>query len=145
MAFETIMKIASSGMSAETIRLNTIASNLANSKVVTGSEADAYRAKMPVFSEVLADENTSFGWDAGDGAAAVAVTDIIESQAPIHKIYEPNNPSANSEGYVFSSNVNQMQQFADMLSASRNYQTMVDLMNVTKTLQMRTLDLMKTS
>jgi len=143
MAFETIMKIASSGMSAESVRLHTIASNLANAKVVSSSEDKAYRAKLPIFSEVLEDENPHYGLDPGDGAASVAVTDIVESQAPIAKVYDPNNPQANAEGYTFYSNVNQMHQFADMLAASRNYQTMVDLMNVSKTLQLRTLELMK--
>lgn len=137
---DQILTNAASGMSAESIRLNTIASNLANSESVGGSEDTTYHAKHPVFTEVkdaiagLSDSDQPIG--------GVRVTDIKTSDKPLQKRYEPNNPVANKEGYVYVSDVNAVEEMTDMIAASRSYQANVEIMNTTKGLITQTMSLL---
>lgn len=142
MSFSNILKIAGSGLSAQTTRLNTTASNLANANTVNGDPDKVYRAKHPVFSSVLADQNAFPSMDqrANHG---VSVTDIIESQAPIERRYSPGHALANKEGYVYLSNVNTIEEMANMLSAQKDYQTNIEMINTTKSLVMRAMDLLQ--
>lgn len=133
----SIFDIAGSAMNAQMLRLNTTASNLANANTVSGTEQGAYRAKQAVFATVLANANSNGGVPVG----GVNVPEIVESQAPIPKRYEPGNPMANAEGYVFASNVNEVEEMANMISASRSYQSNAEIFNTTKTLMLRTLQL----
>ena len=143
MSLGSVFDIAAMGMSAQTIRLNTTASNMANAETSASSEAEAYKALRPVFvstNEKSAGDHASFN---GSSAAdfGVMVSDIIESQAPVNKAYEPNNPQANEEGYVFYSNVNTIEEMADMISASRSFQMNVEMMNTTKSMMQRLLSM----
>lgn len=126
------LDIAASAMSAQMLRLNTVASNLANADSLSGSEAEAYRARQPVFAAVL---------DQQRATTSVAVTGIVESEAPVPKRYEPGNPLADEQGYVYGSNVNTVEEMANMIAASRAYQNNADVFSTTKTLMLRTLQL----
>lgn len=133
MSLFQIFNVAGSGMSAQSIRLNTTASNLANSESVSGSEETAYKARHPVFSTVLDAEQNS--------TVSVKVLDIVESQATPRKQYEPDNPLADEQGYVYLPNVNPISEMANMISASRSYQNNVEVMNTSKQLILSTLRL----
>lgn len=128
-----IFDIAGSAMSAQTVRLNTTASNLANADNLSGSEAEAYRARHPVFSAFR---------DALDSSTAgVKVDGIVESQAPVLREYQPNNPLADADGYVYRPNVDVVAEMADMISASRSYQNNVEVVNTSKQLMLNVLRL----
>jgi flagellar basal-body rod protein FlgC len=133
-----IFDIAGSGMSAQSVRLNTVASNLANAESVSGDAKTAYRAKHPVFEAVRAQLAGAAGAEAG---AAVRVTGIVEDTRAPEMRYQPGNPLANAEGYVFAPNVNVVEEMVDMISASRAYQNNVEIMNTSKDLLLATLRL----
>ena len=133
-----IFDIAGSGMAAESVRLNTVASNLANAESVSGDPDTAYKAKHPVFESVRA----MVGAGAlGQSGAAVRVKGIVENHAPASARYEPGNPLANAEGYVFAPNVNSIEEMVDIISASRAYQNNVEVMNTSRDLLLATLKL----
>lgn len=129
----SIFDIAGSAMNAQMLRLNTTASNLANVDTVSSTESGAYRARQAVFATVMQ--------DVSGASAGVAVPEIVESQAPVQKRYEPGNPMADGDGYVYGSNVNAVEEMANMISASRSYQSSAEVLNTTKTLMLRTLQL----
>lgn len=142
MAFFNIFNIAGSGMSAETVRLNTVASNLANADSVSGNPATVYKARYPVFQAVQSALAASGVAAATPGAdASVAVRGIVESAAPGTARYEPGNPLADAKGYVYTSNVNVVEQMADMISASRSYQNDAQVLDTSKQLMLDTLKL----
>jgi flagellar basal-body rod protein FlgC len=142
MALFNIFNIAGSGMSAESVRLNTVASNLANADSVSSSAATAYKARYPVFQAMQASLMSPGGADANAAAdAAVHVSDIVQSTAAGTARYEPGNPLADANGYVYSSNVNVVEQMADMISASRSYQNDVQVLETSKQLMLDTLKL----
>lgn len=131
--------IAGSGMAAQSVRLNTVASNLANADSVSGDAAAVYKARHPLFEAVrqqLAGANAA----AQDGSA-VRVTGIVESDAAPVARYEPGNPLANADGYVFAPNVNVVEEMVDMISASRSYQNNVEVMDTAKGMMLATLRL----
>jgi flagellar basal-body rod protein FlgC len=130
MSFKDISQIAGSAMAAQSVRLNTIASNLANADAASGSEGETYRARKPVFAAVL--ENGSGRLSPG---ARVQVLDVVESAEPLRKAYEPGNPVANAEGMVFYPNVNQVAEMTDMMSASRAFETNVEVLGRIKSMQ----------
>ena len=130
-----IFDVSGSAMSAQSIRLNVTASNLANAETVSSSTEQTYRARHPVFSAMMqdfADEYSGVG---------VNVKGIVESQAELRMRYEPEHPLANEEGYIFLPNVNAVEEMANMISASRTYQSNVEVMNTSKQLLMATLRL----
>ena len=135
MSLFNVFDIAGSGMSAQSLRLNTTASNLANSDSVSSSVDQVYRTRSPVFSTVMDDAQ------AGYKQGGVQVKGIVESQAPVREEYNPSHPMANEEGYVFHSNVDPMAEMANMMSASRSYQNNVEIANTAKQLMLRTLQL----
>jgi len=137
MSLLKIFDVAGSGMAAQSARLNTTASNMANADSLAGSEAAAYRAKQPLFSAV---QQQIDGQMENAGVRTLGVT---ESQAPIQSRYEPSNPIADANGYVYSSNVNPVDELVNMISASRSYQNNVEVMNSAKQLMQKTLDLGK--
>lgn len=136
MSFNSITRIAGSAMAAQTVRLNTIASNLANANTVSGSEEGAYRARKPVFSAAQA-------WSDADQMAGsgVRVLDVIESGEPVRRVSEPDNPLANAAGEVFYSNVNSVAEMTDMMAASRAFETNVDVLTRVKSMQQSLLRL----
>jgi flagellar basal-body rod protein FlgC len=137
MSMYKIFDVAGSGLSAQSLRLNTIASNMANAESVSGSADTAYRARNPVFAAVF----DQFATPSNQATASVRVEDVVESQAPVMPSYEPNNPLANEEGYVYRSNVNIAEEMANMISASRSYKSNVEVMNTAKQLILATLKL----
>lgn len=141
MALSNIFGIAGSGMSAESVRLNTVASNLANADSVSNSPAGAYKARYPVFQAVQAALNPGQTPAMRGADASVAVNGIVQSTASPTARYEPGNPMADAHGYVYSSNVNVVEQMADMISASRSYQNDAQVLNTSKTLAIDTLKL----
>jgi flagellar basal-body rod protein FlgC len=128
-----IFDIAGSAMSAQSVRLSTVASNLANADAVGSDPDSVFKAHLPVFK--TAPEV------AGQQTPGVRVTGVVESQAPAEKRFEPGNPSADGDGYVYAPNVNVVEQMTDMISASRSYQNSVDMMNTAKELALKTLTL----
>jgi flagellar basal-body rod protein FlgC len=130
----SIFDIAGSGMSAQSVRLNTVASNLANAESVSGTPEGVYRARHPVFKAEMPA-------DAADPGASVSVQGIVESTAAPEKRYDPGNPLANAEGYVFAPSVNTVEEMVDMISASRSYQNNVEVMNTARTMMLATLKL----
>jgi flagellar basal-body rod protein FlgC len=139
-----IFDIAGSGLSAQSVRLNTVASNLANADSVSGDPATVYKARHPVFEAVKASVAAqALGAASGLDAAntAVQVRGIVESTAQPTERYEPGNPLANQDGNVYSPNVNVIEEMTDMISASRAYQNNVEVMNTSKGLMLATLKL----
>ncbi|PHS30292.1 MAG: flagellar basal body rod protein FlgC [Methylophaga sp.] len=135
MSLFSIFDIAGSGMSAQSLRLNTTASNLANADSVSSSVEQVYRTRNPVFSAVLDDAQQ--GYKKG----SVQVQGIVESQAPVRQEYNPSHPLANEDGYIFHSNVDAIAEMANMMSASRSYQNNVEIANTSKQLLLKTLQL----
>lgn len=131
-----VFDIAGSAMSAQSIRLNVTASNMANIDSIGSSMDEAYRARYPVFETVF---NTIMQGNSVN--AGVRVTGIVESRVPPKQEYRPDHPKANDEGYIFLSNVNMMDEMADMVSASRAYQNNVEIINASKQMLTRTLSL----
>jgi flagellar basal-body rod protein FlgC len=144
-----IFDVAGSGLSAESVRLNTVASNLANADSVSGDPATVYRARHPIFEAVRAAVAAglgpaSAGFGAGGGAgsgAAVRVAGIVESTSPPQVRHDPGNPLADAQGNVYAPNVNVIEEMTDMISASRAYQNDVEVMNTSKDLMLATLKL----
>lgn len=135
MSMFNIFDIAGTGMSAQSLRLNTTASNLANADSVSSSVNQVYRARQPVFSAVLDDAQQGYR------QGSVQVHGVVESQAPVRSEYNPSHPLANNDGYVFHSNVDPITEMANMMSASRSYQNNVEIANTSKQLLLRTLQL----
>lgn len=135
-----VFDIAGSGMSAESVRLNTVASNLANANSVSGDPNQVYQAKHPVFQSVQA-LGAAASQTAEQASASVKVLGIAANQAAPEARYDPSNPLANSEGYVYSSNVNVVEEMTDMISASRSYQNNVEVMNTARNMMLDTLKL----
>jgi flagellar basal-body rod protein FlgC len=140
MALMDIFNVSGSAMAAQSIRLNTTASNLANAQSVAEDPADTYRAKHPIFKEAL--ESSGFA-EANIARGGVEVTEIVESKAPLNLRYEPDHPYANEEGYVAYPNVSVVEEMSNMISASRSFQVNVEVMNTARTLAERVLNLGK--
>lgn len=132
-----IFDIAGSGMSAQSVRLNTVASNLANADSLSGDPNNVYRARHPVFQAVM---GTGTGVSAAS-TASVKVTGISASQASPETRYDPGNPLADAQGNVYAPNVNVVEEMADMISASRSYQNDVEVLNTTRDMMLQALKL----
>ncbi|MGA7594636.1 MAG: flagellar basal body rod protein FlgC [Gallionella sp.] len=130
MSLFNIFNVAGSAMTAQSQRLNVVASNLANADSATSVDGQPYRAKQVVFSA------TPMG-DAG--AQGVNVTAVVEDKSPMKLVYDPSQPMANAQGYVAMPNVNVVDEMVNMISASRAYQDNVEMLNTSKTLLLRTL------
>ncbi|BAN49763.1 flagellar basal body rod protein FlgC [Metapseudomonas resinovorans] len=146
MSLSSIFNIAGTGMSAQNTRLNTISSNIANAETVSSSLDQTYRARHPVFATMF--QNTLGNGDRGSlftdqdqSGAGVQVLGVIEDQSTLTPRYEPNHPAANAEGYVYYPNVNVVEEMADMISASRSFQTNVEMMNTAKQMMQKVLTL----
>ena len=135
MPLSSIFDIAGSAMSAQSLRLNTVASNLANADSVATTSDAAYHARNPVFSAVMQ------GMGRQSEAVGVKVLGVVESQAPITKQYSPGYSLADVEGYIYTTNVNPVEEMANMISASRSYQNNVEVLNTSKQLMLSTLKL----
>ena len=141
MALDRIFNIAGSALNAQTTRMNTTASNLANSGTVTGKENEAFRAKRTVFKTILEQQQKPHEQGFAGG---VRIEKITDDPSPIRKMSEPNNPIADKDGYVYLANVNEMTEMVEMMAASRSYQNNVEVVNTTRQMLMRTIDIIKT-
>lgn len=143
MSLGNVFDIAGSGMTAQSVRLNTTASNLANAQAAASSSDQVYRARQPVFAAVqqqAMDDMAAFGGE-DLSSPGVQVMGIVESDAPLVKRYEPYHPMADAEGYVLYPNVNVVEEMTNMISASRSFQMNVEVMNSAKTMMQRVLTL----
>ena len=137
MSLFSVMNIAGSALAAQTVRMNVTASNMANADSAASSIGATYRAREPIFRPL-----TNASWDATEAATGgVEVAGIVESQAPLKREYQPGNPLADHDGYVFMPNVNVVEEMANMIAASRSYQTNVEIMDASKQMLTRTLAL----
>ncbi len=145
MSLGNIFDIAGSGMSAQTVRLNATASNLANAETPAGSEEDAFKARYPLFAAVHSDalqtSQNSLSRSDSTEFSGVQVKGVVESGKAIQMRYEPEHPLSDPEGYVYYPNVNVVEEMTNMISASRSFQANVDVMNATKTMMQRVLSL----
>ena len=132
MSMFKIFDVSGSAASAQTQRLNVVASNLANADTVAGPDGSAYKARQVVFQTLLMGEPTSAG---------VQVADVIEDKSPGRMVHNPSHPAANEQGYVVYSNVNAVEEMVNMISASRSYQNNVEVMNTAKSLLLKTLQM----
>ncbi|WP_140634904.1 flagellar basal body rod protein FlgC [Methylibium rhizosphaerae] len=132
MSMLRIFNVAGSAVSAQSQRLNTVASNLANADTVAGPDGQSYKARQVVFQTV----------QMGDvGAAGVKVSQVTEDQTAGRRVHDPKHPQADGEGYVTYSNVNAVEEMVNMISASRSYQNNIEVMNTAKTLLLKTLQM----
>lgn len=145
MSLSSVFNIAGSGMSAQNTRLNTVASNIANAETVSSSMDKTYRARHPVFATVFQGQESggsaSLFKDQGQAGTGVQVSGIVEDASNLEARYEPNHPSADKNGYVYYPNVNVVNEMADMISASRSFQTNAEIMNTAKTMMQKVLTL----
>jgi flagellar basal-body rod protein FlgC len=130
MSLFNIFNISGSAMTAQSQRLNVVASNLANAESTTGPDGKPYHAKQVLFS------TTSFEGQPGQG---VKVKEVVEDASPMRVVYDPKHPMADEKGYVTLPNVNPVDEMVNMISASRSYQNNVDVMNTSKSLLLKTL------
>jgi len=140
MSLMKIFDTAGSGMSAESLRLNTVASNLANADSVSNNPNTAYKAKELMFAPVLQQQSGAAEGDA-NANVGVRMAGVTESQQPVESHYEPGNPMADANGFVYGSNVNPIDELVNMISASRSYQNNAEVMNTTKQLMIKTINL----
>lgn len=129
MSISKVFSIAGSALTAQSARLNAVASNLANADSIAGADGLPYRAKQVVFKATPVE----------GGGLGVRVTQVVESVAPPRLVYEPNNPAADEKGYVTMPNVNVVDEMVNMISASRAYQNNAEVMNTAKALMQKTL------
>ena len=133
MALSDILNISASALAAQSQRLNTVASNLANAESAGGADGQVYRARQVVFTVAP---------DAGTAASpGVKVSQVIEDQSTPRRVYDPKHPMADEEGYVNMPNVNVVEEMVNMISASRSYQSNVEVMNTAKTMLLKLLTL----
>lgn len=139
MSLFNVFDISGTGMSAQNVRLNTTASNLANANTVSSSQDQTYRARHAVFAAQL---NQALGQQKSE-AVGVKVMGVVESDKPLQVEYNPGHPMADKDGYIYKPNVNVVEEMADMISASRSYQTNVQIADTAKQMLTKTLQLGK--
>lgn len=130
MSIFNVFQVAGSALTAQSMRLNAVASNLANADSVVGPDGKPYRAKQVVFEATPID---------GQGTVGVRVKQVVEDASPGRMIYDPKSPAANEQGYVMTSNVSVVDEMVNMISASRSYQTNAEVMNTAKQMLLKTL------
>ncbi|TPH17126.1 flagellar basal body rod protein FlgC [Litorilituus lipolyticus] len=136
MSLFNVFNISGSGMSAQSTRLNTTASNIANADSVSSSAGETYRARHPVFAAAM--QEAAAGQQSATG---VKVLGIVESDKPLNVEYSPSHPMADKDGYIYKPNVNVIEEMTNMISASRSYQTNVQLAESAKNMLNKTLTL----
>ncbi|WP_144209992.1 flagellar basal body rod protein FlgC [Shewanella donghaensis] len=134
MSLFNIFNVSGSGMSAQSVRLNTTASNIANANSVSSSVGETYKARHPIFEAEMAKASHQ-----QNSSHSVSVKGIVESDAPLLKEFSPNHPMADGDGFIYKPNVNVMEEMADMLSASQSYQMNVQVADAAKSMLQQTL------
>lgn len=139
MSMFNIFNVSGSAVSAQSQRLNVVASNLANADTVAGPDGKAYKARQVTFQTELMGQAGQPG--GADAAAGVKVSNITEDQTAGRRVHDPKHPAADADGYVTYSNVNAVEEMVNMISASRSYQSNIEVMNTAKSLLLKTLQL----
>jgi len=139
MSLFSIFNASGSAVSAQSQRLNVVASNLANADTVAGPDGQAYKARQVTFETVLMGQPGEAG--GAQASAGVRVSNVGEDQTPGRRVHDPKHPSADADGYVTYSNVNAVEEMVNMISASRSYQNNIEVMNTARTLLAKTLQL----
>jgi len=132
MSLLNVFNISSSSLSAQSQRLNAVASNLANADAVTSADGSPYKAKQVSFKPMSI---------SGSNFQGVSVDKVTEDQTPPRTTYDPGSPLANKDGYVTMPNVNVTQEMVNMISTTRSYQNSVETMNAAKTMLQKTLSI----
>jgi len=132
MSMLNIFNVSGSAASAQSQRLNVVATNLANADTVAGPDGQAFKARQVTFQTQLMGEM---------GAAGVRVSQVSEDQTPGKRVHDPKHPAADADGYVTYSNVNAVEEMVNMISASRSYQSNIEVMNTAKSLMLKTLQM----
>jgi len=140
MALTDIFSIAGSALAAQSTRLNATASNMANASNVSSNEEDAYKGKRVVFRTLVEDQMIG---NVLRPAGSLTIDRVVDDLAPHPKLYDPGNPMADDEGYVYKSNVEEVSEMVEMLAAARSYQNNVEVINTAKELMSRTLEVAK--
>lgn len=135
MSLFNILDVGGSAMNAQALRLNVTASNLANAESISSSTGQTYRARHPVFATLM-DE---FGGN--QHAAGVRVLGVVESEVPPRQEYRPDHPLADADGFIYMPSINVVEEMANMISASRSYETAVEMMSTSKQMLLSTLRL----
>ena len=134
---KNVFDISGRAMAAQLVRLNTIASNLANAGNLASTQEEAYRSLKPVFETKYSNEVRK------NGIATAQAVDIVESDRLPEKLYMPDHPSAGKDGFVYSAAVNIEEEYVEMMEASRQYQNNVEVITTLRTLMMRTISMGK--
>ena len=142
MSLFNTLDVVGSALTAQSKRLNVVASNLANADSVTGPDGQPYRARQVVFSTVAAQAGVDGGANGtGPETAAVAVAGVVESDAPMRRVHQPGHPLADADGFVTLPNVDVVEEMVNMISASRSYQANVEVATTTRSMAMKALTL----
>lgn len=139
MSLFNVFNVAGSALNAETIRLNTTASNLANAESVNGDVTKVYRARHPVFQAMMNDADGNL--DDQGSTQGVRVLGVVESTTPPLKTYQPDSPLADKDGYVYASNVNSIEEMTNMISANRSFATNVEAINTARDLLLKVISM----
>jgi flagellar basal-body rod protein FlgC len=140
MSIDNIFGIGGTALNAQLVRMNNTASNLANAGTTAASEKEAYRGKRTVFKALMDEEMIHAG---APYVGGVKVDKIVDDSKPIPRVYDPNNPLADRDGFVYQANVNEVTEMVDLMAASRSYQNNVEVVNTARELMMRTIDMIK--
>lgn len=135
MSLLNVFDVSGTALQAQSVRLDTVSRNMANAGTIAGNPEEVYRAQQPVFSSILD------AVDPNDVVGGVEVSGILESQRPLEERFDPTHPLANEDGVVFESNVNMVEEMASMISASKSYSSNVEVMNTSKQLLLRVLNI----
>jgi flagellar basal-body rod protein FlgC len=139
-SFDNIIGVAGSAINAQLTRLNATASNLANAGTVSGNAQEAFRAKRVMFKALVDEQFTHAGSPYSGG---VRVDGVVDDPAPPRMVFQPGNPLANADGYVYQSNVSEVTEMVEMMAAARSYQNNVEVINTARQLLSRTLEITK--
>ena len=138
MSLFNVFNISGSAMNAETIRLNATASNLANAESVNGDASKVYRARHPVFAAMM---DSDAGLEDQDASTGVRVLGVMESTTPPLKTYQPDHPLADKDGFVYTSNVNSIEEMTNMISANRSFATNIEAINTARDLLLKVISM----
>ena len=138
MSLFSVFDVSGSAMNAETIRLNTTTSNLANAESVSGDATKVYRARHPIFQAMM---DSQSGLDDDGASTGVRILGVVESNTPPLRTYQPDNPLADKDGFVFSSNVNSIEEMANKISANRSFSTNVEAINTARDLLIKVISM----
>ena len=142
MDFLSAMKIGASGLTAQRMRMDTIASNLANIETTRTPEGGPYKRKDVLFTALPLNSFSGTLNDAlADQVRQVKVSQVVEDQSPPTLIFNPNHPDANAEGYVAMPNINMMEEMVNLINATRSFEANIQSVNAAKSMALRAIDL----